>query len=168
MINGTNSFAKLWIQYLHGEADNAEAFRQALLGGRPRDAFLVDRLSGEDMTAKTGQNTDGSCRLEREQTPSDKIENPQSARFMMCVLTRIGGNNRDDYASSITELQSHPAYLGDHDDQDYARFYFTVPEAAVEALQEAHLLDRAIDRRTLDDVVNEAIDRLKQGPPSQS
>jgi hypothetical protein len=47
------------------------------------------------------------------------------------LYTRTGGGNRDDYESEIKELQKHPNYLWDKDDDfdcTYATFAFSVPD----------------------------------------
>lgn len=47
------------------------------------------------------------------------------------VYTRNGGGNRDDYAEETAELQAHPLYLDDYDDDfdcTYAYYRFRVPE----------------------------------------
>lgn len=50
---------------------------------------------------------------------------------VICVLTRVGGGNREDYAESIKELQSMNGYIADYDDpfdRTFATFVFTVPD----------------------------------------
>ncbi|MDP1711963.1 MAG: hypothetical protein Q8K86_05850 [Candidatus Nanopelagicaceae bacterium] len=47
------------------------------------------------------------------------------------VFTRNGGGNREDYENVISQLQKHPAYVKDYDDDfdcTYASFEFNVPE----------------------------------------
>lgn len=47
------------------------------------------------------------------------------------VYTRVGGGNRDDYASEIEALRHSPQYVTDYDDSfdsTYAMFVFAVPE----------------------------------------
>ena len=70
-------------------------------------------------------------------------ENPQQffPRFRDCYLsddknhieiyTRVGGDNRDDYADEIEKLCSMPTYVSDEDDDfdcTYATFTFGVPD----------------------------------------
>ena len=61
------------------------------------------------------------------------------ARFRDCyiegetvaVYTRLGGGNRECYQATIEQIQSHPLYLRDVDDDydcTYATFYFRIPE----------------------------------------
>jgi hypothetical protein len=65
------------------------------------------------------------------------------------VYTRNGGGNRDDYAGAWENIQAHPTYLIDRDD-DYDCTYATawfglpaeLPKALVEVLPE-HLRERA-------------------------
>src|SRR5262245_14062757 len=47
------------------------------------------------------------------------------------ILTRAGGNNREDYDEQIVKLRSHPGYVTDEDDtfdSTYATFTFVVPD----------------------------------------
>ena len=47
------------------------------------------------------------------------------------VYTRVGGGNRESYEDEITELQSMPGYVTDHDDSfdsTFATFVFSVPD----------------------------------------
>jgi hypothetical protein len=49
--------------------------------------------------------------------------------IVLAFYARIGGGNRDDYASAITALQAHPNYMSDRDDQfdsTYATFRFVL------------------------------------------
>lgn len=48
------------------------------------------------------------------------------------ILTRTGGNNREDYVADNLMLQSLPGFQRDHDDDfdsTFAHFLYTVPEA---------------------------------------
>jgi hypothetical protein len=57
----------------------------------------------------------------------------------ICVYTRTGGGNRDDYPNE--KLTSHPNYLYDEDDDfdsTYASYYFKFPEQ-VERRSSAHI-----------------------------
>jgi hypothetical protein len=52
--------------------------------------------------------------------------------IVLAFYARIGGGNREDYASAITALRAHPHYLSDRDDRTdptYATFRFALPTA---------------------------------------
>lgn len=56
----------------------------------------------------------------------------------IAIYTRLGGGNRDDYQENITQLQSHPNYFYDRDDEfdcTYATFYYSFPEKYKEILE---------------------------------
>jgi hypothetical protein len=56
----------------------------------------------------------------------------------ICIHTRTGGGNRDDYQEGNDYLTTLPGYLRDADDDfdsTYADFYFAVPEKFKEALE---------------------------------
>jgi hypothetical protein len=58
----------------------------------------------------------------------------------ICVHTRTGGGNRDDYEEYNEKLQANEYYISDEDDDfdcTYANFYFNIPE---ELKQEASKL----------------------------
>lgn len=49
---------------------------------------------------------------------------------VICILTRTGGANRDEYGPSIAEMRAMPGYLTDYDDpfnSTYASFVYAVP-----------------------------------------
>lgn len=55
------------------------------------------------------------------------------------VHTRCGGGNRDDYEDVFWEMEEHPLYIYDEDDDfdcTYANFYFAHPERFSELLKE--------------------------------
>lgn len=67
---------------------------------------------------------------------SEGSEEPQD----IYVYTRVGGGNRDDYQQEIKELQDHPNYLTDFDDDfdcTYATFVFSVPDEWKDDYQKA-------------------------------
>lgn len=46
------------------------------------------------------------------------------------VFTRMGGGNREEYQSDIEDLQEHPGYVKDQDEEidcTYASFFFELP-----------------------------------------
>jgi len=50
---------------------------------------------------------------------------------IITVLTRLGGNNREDYEYVFEEMKENPFYIKDYDDDfdnTYAYFEFKVPE----------------------------------------
>lgn len=50
---------------------------------------------------------------------------------VLAVYTRNGGGNRESYSDVIDDLQNHPQYLSDEDDDydcTYATFRFRVPD----------------------------------------
>jgi hypothetical protein len=49
---------------------------------------------------------------------------------MIHIYTRVGGNNREEYANQISALQSKNGYVTDYDDpydSTYATFVFEIP-----------------------------------------
>ena len=53
------------------------------------------------------------------------------------VLTRTGGNNRNDYFLDNATLQEHPQYIKDYDDTfdvTFAHFVFRIPEDMLDIL----------------------------------
>lgn len=55
----------------------------------------------------------------------------------ICVYTRCGGGNREDYQSVFDEMEKHPCYYDDQDDDfdsTYATFYFSFPAEFAEDL----------------------------------
>jgi hypothetical protein len=82
----------------------------------------------------------------------------------LCIHTRTGGGNRDDYAAGNDYLASIPGYVRDDDDDfdsTYATFYYLVPE------QFAWFKDWASNKtqRPAGERWQEAIDCLKNAPP---
>lgn len=62
----------------------------------------------------------------------------------ICVYTRNGGGNREDYDDVFTVLQAHPNYVRDEDDDfdsTYATIYFDPHPAMREALKEVPAAD---------------------------
>jgi hypothetical protein len=48
----------------------------------------------------------------------------------ICVLTRTGGGNREEYQVANEMMTNHPLYVNDEDcewDITYAEFYFRIP-----------------------------------------
>jgi hypothetical protein len=49
----------------------------------------------------------------------------------ICIYTRIGGGNRENYKEEIEEMRYHSSFIKDFDDDGdctYATFVFSVPE----------------------------------------
>ena len=56
----------------------------------------------------------------------------------ICIHTRTGGGNREDYQAENEELAAHPEYLRDEDDDfdcTYANFFFKFPKDYEEDLK---------------------------------
>ena len=104
-------------------------------------------MSMYDMVAADGhQNLRGAFLLAA-------LDNPDIGRFrdawveksadgepVIAIYTRNGGGNREDYEDVIADLQDHPLYLRDADDDfdsTYATFYFRTPDELVEAFRES-------------------------------
>ena len=108
--------------YHMGNGANPATFLIApMLGGHPeqlfprfRDCFIQQRewTVREDgfpqITIKEGSESEG-----------------------IYIYTRVGGGNRESYEAEIEELQRHPDFIRDFDDDfdcTYATFVFKVPE----------------------------------------
>ncbi len=79
------------------------------------------------------------------------------------LYTRIGGNNRDDYADQITALRGHPFYERDADDtfdSTYAGFWFTLPSDLYETLA-----PYAVEPVNTDEVWAELLEAVKKMDP---
>jgi hypothetical protein len=89
------------------------------------------------------------------------------------VLTRTGGNNRDDYEDSIAALQAHAMYIEDRDDDfdsTYAEFFFRVPDATKLELHAAcakagKSINDLVDSTSLHDKFEAAIAAIKATAP---
>lgn len=58
------------------------------------------------------------------------VERDDTGRLWVHLYTRLGGLNRDDYATVIANLRANPNYARDADDSydnTYASFWFRVP-----------------------------------------
>ena len=56
----------------------------------------------------------------------------------ICVYTRCGGGNREDYEDVFDDISKHPNFICDEDDDfgyTYCTFYFTFPERYKDTLQ---------------------------------
>lgn len=63
---------------------------------------------------------------------------PNDDGTQIIVHTRCGGGNRDDYEGVFDEMQAHPNYLSDADDDfdcTYADIVFSVPEPFAESVK---------------------------------
>lgn len=70
------------------------------------------------------------------------IENGQ-----ICVLTRTGGGNRDDYEDKNDKMKNHPLYYDDRDcdwDETYACFFYSFPNELCNDLVEIERLLNAL------------------------
>jgi hypothetical protein len=100
----------------------------ALFGRNPMSHVLLATLGLDE--GSVGRFRD--CHLSRGEDGKTRI----------VVFTRNGGGNREDYQGVTDELQAHPNYLRDYDDDfdcTYASYEFSVPEkyaAEIEELME--------------------------------
>jgi hypothetical protein len=68
----------------------------------------------------------------------------------ICIYTRTGGGNREEYAVENDALAAHPHYVRDEDDDfdsTYATFYFTVPAEYQELTVEVPVADATPSQR---------------------
>jgi hypothetical protein len=59
------------------------------------------------------------------------LDKKENGNFSICVYTRNGGGNREDYQETIDTMAKSPFYLTDYDDDfdcTYATIEFSVPE----------------------------------------
>jgi hypothetical protein len=55
----------------------------------------------------------------------------EEGEWVIHVLTRVGGDSRDEYQGGIRQLQSHELFKRDYDesyDKSYATFVFSTPD----------------------------------------
>ncbi|MFD7705586.1 hypothetical protein [Streptomyces sp. NPDC059786] len=67
------------------------------------------------------------------------VEKGENGEPVIAIYTRNGGGNREDYQSVIADLQGHPLYLRDTDDDfdsTYATFYFRTPDELSDQFRE--------------------------------
>lgn len=105
MVNGVNP-ATFFILPLLGEK-HAEQYP------RFRDCF-VGRLYNSDKDDEFGI----------------PVKQTDQTEKVISVYTRVGGGNRNNYVDEIKELQSHPNYIKDYNDDfdsTFATFLFSVP-----------------------------------------
>lgn len=89
------------------------------------------------------------------------VEKGEDGEPVIAIYTRNGGGNREGYAGVIADLQDHPMYLRDADDDfdsTYATFYFRTPDHLRDSFREI-----AGDPVNMSDVWQKAIDALAQG-----
>ena len=105
MINGVNPAAFLILPMLNKHPDEYPRFRDCW-AGKPNNDY---------------ENTNLGC-------PTKKID---PTKHLICVYTRVGGGNRENYQVEIDAMRSMEGYLTDYDDDfdcTFATFEFTVPE----------------------------------------
>lgn len=59
------------------------------------------------------------------------VEKTDAGEYRICVHTRNGGGNREDYQDVLDALASHPLHQGDEDDDfdcTYCNIYFALPD----------------------------------------
>lgn len=106
MMNGVNQAAFYILPMLGKHPESYPRFRDCFI--QPRGWGLRD----DGMPVMTDQE-----KAEKE--------------LAIYVYTRVGGGNRDDYEDQITEMQGHPNYIRDYDDDfdcTYATFVFSIPQ----------------------------------------
>lgn len=89
-------------------------------------------LRGQILTAALGDPDVGRFR-------DAWIEKGDDGQPVIAIYTRNGGGNRESYADVIADLQAHPLYLRDADDDfdaTYATFYFRTPDHLVDQFRE--------------------------------
>lgn len=94
----------------------------------------------------------------------------------ICVYTRNGGGNREEYQPVIDKLKHHPLYLRDTDDafdNTYCTIYFSIPESWLDVLKTHSVIEDVIPenrwKRMRDDPdsMKDAIARSMQDPGIQ-
>lgn len=79
------------------------------------------------------------------------------------VFTRCGGGNREDYDWVFDDMESHPMYIRDEDDDydsTYCSFYFKVPEDKLELTKSWATGKKP---KTLEEKSEEFFEKLKNG-----
>lgn len=79
------------------------------------------------------------------------------------VFTRCGGGNREDYEWVFDDMESHPMYIRDEDDDydsTYCSFYFKVPEDKLELTKSWATGEKP---KTLEEKSEEFFEKLKNG-----
>ena len=67
------------------------------------------------------------------------VEKNEDGEPVIAIYTRNGGGNRESYEDVIADLQDHPLYLRDADDDfdsTYATFYFRAPDELRDQLRQ--------------------------------
>lgn len=88
-------------------------------------------------------------------------------QFVVTILTRTGGGNREEYEDSNDLLAENPNYIRDHDcswDCTFAKFKFNVPQ---DKLENASKIYNAIDDLTMNKF-NEWFIEFKKNNPNFS
>ncbi len=108
MINGVNQSTFYILPMLGKHPDEYPRFRDCFVG-KPR----IDK-----------SKTDGFG------IPLIKLDRDKQKR-LICVYTRVGGGNREEYKAQIKELRKQETYITDYDDSfdnTFAAFIFEAPE----------------------------------------
>ena len=69
------------------------------------------------------------------------FEKNEDGTGKIIVYTRCGGGNREDYEDVYDEMQDHPLYIKDYDDDfdcTYSYFEFNAPETVIEFFKDVH------------------------------
>ena len=89
------------------------------------------------------------------------LEKDGTGRLFVHVYTRIGGNNREEYAAVIEKLRANPFYERDADDtvdNTYAGFWFRVPDQFADEVR--HLAHDPINTDELWQKVSESLGKM--------
>ena len=98
-----------------------------LFGRNPASRLLLAMLNLTE--GDVGRFRD--CHLQRGDRLEEGQEPAADAPLRICVYTRNGGGNRDDYEAVTEALRALPEYVTDFDDDfdcTYASYIFKVPE----------------------------------------
>lgn len=128
----------------------------ALFGVNPFAGVLVSMLELETEKYPTGRFRDIYLKKNGEE-------------IRICLFTRNGGGNREDYQCVFDALKLHPNYLRDYDDDfdcTYATIEFSVPKGKIELCE--HILEVLGSQKPPMERFQELIDKLKGGDNSDS
>lgn len=81
------------------------------------------------------------------------VEKGENGQPVIAIYTRNGGGNREEYEGVIADLQDHPLYLRDADDDfdsTYATFYFSTPAELRDQFREIAQEPVDTDQRWMD------------------
>lgn len=89
--------------------------------------------------------------------------------YRLRLLTRTGGNNRQDSEESIKALQAHPLYIEDRDveyDSTYAEFDFKLPDGMLEEIKKQGIdIENIVAKMSFEEKFKAAITELEKVTP---